>query len=90
MLRRGLKTAYRHSLMHTVHYLKDADQCQSHNLVWYRFVCTICVVEIGVDGSIVVSATAEQVARWDSVVAEMFAPHTDYHKCTLAIVSAHL
>ena len=26
------------------HYLKDADQWRSHNPVWCRFVCTICVV----------------------------------------------
>ena len=62
MLRRGLKTAYYHSLMHINHYLKDADQWQSHNPVWCRFVCTICVVEIGVDRSIVVSTIAEHVA----------------------------
>ena len=36
------------------HYLKDADQWGSHNLVWCRFVCAICVVEIGVDESIAV------------------------------------
>ena len=62
MLWRGLKTACCHSLMHIVHFLKDANQWQSHNLVWCRFVCTICVVEIGVDGSIVVLTIAEHVA----------------------------
>ena len=30
MQRRGLKTAYYHSLMHIDHYLKDVDQWQSH------------------------------------------------------------
>ena len=45
MLWRELKTAYYHSLMHIDHYLKDSDQCQSHNPVWCRFVCAICVVE---------------------------------------------
>ena len=34
--------------------LKDADQWHSHCLVWCRFVCTICVIEIGVDRLIVV------------------------------------
>ena len=42
------------------HYLKDADQWWSHNPVWCRFVCTICVVEIGVDESIAVLTIAEQ------------------------------
>ena len=54
MLWRGLKTACYHSLIHIVHFVKDVDQCQSHNPFWCRFVYTICVVEIGVDGSIVV------------------------------------
>ena len=40
------------------HYLEDVDQWQSHRPVWYRFVRTICVVEIGVDGSIVVLTIA--------------------------------
>ena len=62
MLWRGLKTAYYHSLMHIDHYLKDADQWQSHNPVWHRFVCTICVVEDDVDGSIAVLTIAEHVA----------------------------
>ena len=62
MLRQGLKTAICHSLMHIDHYLKDADQWRSHNPVWCRFACTICVVEIGVDGSIVVLTIAEHVA----------------------------
>ena len=62
MLRRGLKTAYYHSLMHIDHYLKDADRWQSHNPVWCRFVCSICVVEIDVDGSIAVLTIAEHVA----------------------------
>ena len=52
MLRRGLKTASYHSLMHIDHYLTDADQWQSHDPVWCRFVATICVVEIGADESI--------------------------------------
>ena len=62
MLWQELKTACHHSLMHIDHYLKDADQWQSHNPVWCRFVCTIYVVEIGVDGPIVVFAIAEHVA----------------------------
>ena len=62
MLRRGLKTAYYHGLMHIDHYLKDVDQWQSHNLAWCQFVCTICVVKIGVDGSIAVSTIAEHAA----------------------------
>ena len=62
MLRRGLKTACYHSLMHIDHYLKDADQWQSHNQVWCRFVCTICVVEIGVDESIAVLTITENAA----------------------------
>ena len=62
MLRRGLKTAYNHSLMHIDHYLKDDDQWQSHNPIWCCFVCMICVVEIDVDGSIAVLTIAEHVA----------------------------
>ena len=62
MLCRGLKTACHHSLMHIDHFLKDVDHWQSHNPVWCPFVCTICVVEIGVDGSIVVLTIAEPVA----------------------------
>ena len=62
MLRRGLKTAYHHSLMRIDHYLKDADQWQSQSRVWCRFVCTICVVELGVDVSIVVLTIVEHVA----------------------------
>ena len=62
MLWQGLKTACCHSLMHIDHYLKDADQWQSHSLVWCCFVCMICVVEISVDGSIVVLSIAEHVA----------------------------
>ena len=62
MLRQALKTAYYHSLMHIDHYLKDADQWQSHNPVWCRFVCTICVVEIGVDRSIAILNIAEHVS----------------------------
>ena len=58
----GLKTAYHHSLMRIDHYLKDADQWRSHSPVWCRFVCTICVVEIGVDESIAVLTIAEHVA----------------------------
>ena len=56
-----LKTACYHSLMYVDHYVKDADQWQSHNPVGCRFVCTICVVEIGVDGSIAVLIIAEHV-----------------------------
>ena len=48
MLWRELKTACCHSLMRTVHFLKDADKWQS-----YSPVCMICVVEIGVDEPIV-------------------------------------
>ena len=62
MLWVGLKTTYYQSLMHIDHFLKDVDQWQSHNLVWCRFVCTICAIEISVDGSIVVLAIAEHVA----------------------------
>ena len=62
MLRRGLKTAYYHSLMHIDHYLKNAHQWQSHSPVWCWFVCTICVVEIGLDGSIAVLTIAEHVS----------------------------
>ena len=63
MLWRGLKTACYHGLMHVDHFLKNVDQWQNHNPVWCRFVCTIiCVVEIGVDGSIVVLTIAEHVA----------------------------
>ena len=62
MLQRGLKTTCYHSLKHIDHYLKDADQWQSHNLVSCLFVCTICEVEISVDGSIVVLTLAEHVA----------------------------
>ena len=62
MLWRGLKIACHHSLMHIVHFLKEVDQWQSNNPVWYRFVCTIRVVEIGAEGSIVVLITAEHVA----------------------------
>ena len=60
MLWQGLKIVCRHSLIH-IHFLKDASQWQSRSLVWCRFVCTICVVEIGVDGSIVVLTIAEHV-----------------------------
>ena len=62
MLRRGLKTAYDHSLLYIDHFLKDAGQWQSHNPVWCRLVCTIYVAEIGVDGSIVVLIIAEHAA----------------------------
>ena len=62
MLRQGLKTAYYLSLMHIDNYLKDADQWQSHNSVWCWLVCTICVVEIGMDGSIAVITIVEHVA----------------------------
>ena len=54
MLPRELKIAYYYSLMHIDHYQKNVDQWQSHNSVWCRFVCTICMVEIGVDGSNIV------------------------------------
>ena len=59
MLWRELKTACYHSLMHIDHFLKDVDQWQSHDPVWYLFACMICVVEIGVYRSIVVSTIAE-------------------------------
>ena len=36
-MRRGLKTACYHSLMHIDHFLKDADQWQSHSSVWCLF-----------------------------------------------------
>ena len=44
------------------HFLKDADQWQSHSPVWCRFVCTIYVIEIGVDRSVVVLTIAKHVA----------------------------
>ena len=62
MLWRGLKTVSCYISMHIVYFLKDVDQWQSHNLVWNRFVCTICVVEIGVAESIVVLTIVEHVA----------------------------
>ena len=62
MLLRGLKTACCHSLMHIDYHLKDVDQWKSHNPVWCNFVCMICVIEIGVDGSIIVLTIAEHVA----------------------------
>ena len=62
MLWPGLKTACHRSLMHIDRFLKDADQWHSHRPVWCRFVCTICVVEIGVDGSIVILIIVEHVA----------------------------
>ena len=52
-------------------------------LVSFRF--TICVVEIGVDGSIVVLAIAEHVACWDPIAVEIFALRTDYHSGTYTI-----
>ena len=52
------------------------------NPVWCRFVCTICVVEIGVDGSIAVLTIAEHVALCDPVVVEMFTLRTDYYSGT--------
>ena len=58
----GLKTAGYRNLMHIDHFLKDVDQWRSHNPVWCLFICTICVVEIGVNGSIVVLTIAEHVA----------------------------
>ena len=63
MLRRGLNTACYHSLMYINHYLKNADQWQSYSPVWCHFICTICVVEIGMDGSIVVLTIAEHIAQ---------------------------
>ena len=54
-------TVYYQSLMQIDHYLKDADHWQSHNPVCGRFVCTICVVEIGVDRLIAVLTIAEHV-----------------------------
>ena len=62
MLWRKLKTACYHSLMHIVHFLEDADEWQSHSPVWCRFVCLICVFEIGVDGSIAALTIAKHVA----------------------------
>ena len=62
MLWRGLKTVCCHSLIHVDHFLKDVDQWQSHNPVWCCFVSLVCVVEIGMDGSIVVLSIAEHVA----------------------------
>ena len=59
---RGLKTACHHSSIPIDRFLKDVVQWQSHNPVWCCFVCMICVVEIGVDGSIVVLTIAEHVA----------------------------
>ena len=50
------------SFMYIGHFLKDADQWQSHSPVWFGFVCTICVVEIGEDESIVVLTIAEHDA----------------------------
>ena len=61
MLWRALKTAC-NSSMNIDHFFKDADQWQSHSSVRCRFVCTICVVEIDVDRSIVVLTIAEHVA----------------------------
>ena len=81
MLRRGLESAYYHCLMQIDHYL-ELDQWQSHNPVWSRFVCTIGVVEIGVDGPIAVLTIAEHVACCDLVVVETFALRTDYHSGT--------
>ena len=62
MLWRGLKTVCCHSLMYIDHFLKDVDQWQSYNPVWCRFVCMTCVVEIDLDGSIVVLTIAGHVA----------------------------
>ena len=58
MLWQGLKTACSHSLMHIVCFLK----VQSHSPVQCHFVCPICLVEIGVDESIVVLTIWEHVA----------------------------
>ena len=77
-----MKTASCHRLMHIVHFLKDTDQWQSHNPVWCRFVCTICIVEIGVDEPIVVLTIAEHLAWCDPVVVEMFALRIDHHSGT--------
>ena len=77
MLWRGLKTACYHSSVHIDLFLKDANQLQSHNQVWCRFVCTICVVEIGVNESIVVLTIAEHVAWCNPVAVEMFVLRTD-------------
>ena len=82
MLLRGLETACCHSLMHIDRFLKDADKWQSHSLVTCRLVCMICVVEIGVDESIVVLTIAKHVAWCDSVVVEMLALRTDNHTHT--------
>ena len=61
-MRRGLKTACYHSLLHIGHFLKDASQWQSYTPVCCWFVCTICVVEIDVDESIIVLIIAEHLA----------------------------
>ena len=57
-----IENACHHSLTHIDHYLKDVDQWKSHNSVWCRLVCTICVVEIGMDGSIAVITIVEHVS----------------------------
>ena len=69
--------------MHIVHFLKDADQWKSHSPVRCSFVCTICVVEIGVDGSIAVITIVEHVALCNPVAIEKFALRTtNYHSGT--------
>ena len=80
---RGLKTAYYHSLMHIDHFLKDVDQWQSDSPVRCLFVCTICVVEIGMNGSIAVLTIAEHVGRCDPVAVK-FSPYVP--TITVAII----
>ena len=57
--------------MHIVHFLKETEQWQSHRLIWCHFVCMICVVDISVDGSIVVLTIAKYVACCDHVIVEI-------------------
>ena len=51
-----------HNLMRIDYFLEDVYQWQSHNSIWCRFVCTICMFEIGVDVSVVVLTIVEHVA----------------------------
>ena len=62
MLLARIETTCCLSLIQIVHFLKDADERKSHSLVGCCFVCTICMIEIGIDGSIIVSTIAEHVA----------------------------
>ena len=67
MLRRGLKTACCHTLMLITHFLKDADQWQNPSPVWCCFLCMICVVEIGMDWSIVAITIAVYFTIYDDM-----------------------